>query len=160
MPTKMFVTCLYAILDPASGLLRYANAGHDQPYQRHNDHVSELWATGMPLGLMPHMTYEEKETTLAYGECILFYSDGLVEAHNPEHAMFSFPRLVKLLDEQRAEPDLIELLLRQLAEFTGPVWEQEDDVTLVTLQRKMGFGRSEIATRSPIRAEEIDECLS
>lgn len=157
MPPKMFVTCLYAILDPAGGLLRYANAGHDQPYQRKLDRVDELWATGMPLGLMPNMTYEEKETLLASGDSVLFYSDGLVEAHNPEHAMFGFPRLVKLMDEQRDDPDMIELLLRQLGEFTGPEWEQEDDVTLVTLQRSAGYGRSEIATRSPTTVEETME---
>jgi serine phosphatase RsbU (regulator of sigma subunit) len=157
MPPKMFVTCLYAILDPASGLLCYANAGHDQPYQRRSDGVGELWATGMPLGLMSDMIYEEKETTLAWEDSVLFYSDGLVEAHNPEHAMFSFPRLVKLLEEQREDPDLIELLLRQLAEFTGPGWEQEDDVTLVTLQRSLGYGRSEIATRSLTRVEETPD---
>lgn len=60
-------------------------------------------------------------------------------------------------EEQRTDPDLIELSLQQLAEFTGPKWEQEDDVTLVTLQRSMGYGRSEIATRSLIRAEETME---
>lgn len=157
MPPKMFVTCLYAILDPASGLLRYANAGHDQPYQRKRDRVDELWATGMPLGLMPNMTYEEKETLLAYGDSVLFYSDGLVEAHNPEHDMFGFPRLVKLMDERRDDPDMIEVLLRQLGEFTGPEWEQEDDVTLVTLQRSTRYGRSEIATRSPTTVEETME---
>lgn len=157
MPPNMFVTCLYAILDPLTGLLRYANAGHDQPYQQQRDRVSELWATGMPLGLMPNMTYEEKETSLACEDRILFYSDGLVEAHNPEHAMFGFPRLVKLLEEQRNDPNLIDVLLRQLVEFTGPGWEQEDDVTLVTLQRSIGYGRSEIATRSLTRAEETME---
>jgi serine phosphatase RsbU (regulator of sigma subunit) len=154
MPPNMFVTCLYAILDPASGLLRYANAGHDQPYQQRIDGVSELRARGMPLGLMPDMIYEEKEAMLERGDRVLFYSDGLVEAHNPEHGMFSFPRLVNLLEEQREEPDLIELLLHQLEEFTGPGWEQEDDVTLVTLQRSMGYGRSEVATRSLMQAEE------
>lgn len=153
MPPKMFVTCLYAILDPTTGVLRYANAGHDLPYQRKRDGVSELWATGMPLGLMPNMSYEEKETTLAYEDSILFYSDGLVEAHNPEHAMFGFPRLVKLLEKQRNDPDLIDMLLRHLIEFTGPDWEQEDDVTLVTLHRSPGYGRSEIATRSFSRTE-------
>lgn len=157
MPPKMFVTCLYAILDPASGRLHYANAGHDQPYHRQSDRVSELWATGMPLGLMPNMTYEEKETILDYGDSVLFYSDGLVEAHNPGHEMFSFPRLVKLLEERRDDPDLIDLLLRQLAEFTGPDWEQEDDVTLVTLQRSPGYGKTEIATRSTTRVEETME---
>ncbi len=148
MPPKMFVTCLYAILDPASGQLSFANAGHDQPYQRCADDVGELWATGMPLGLMPNMTYEEKEASLEYGESVLFYSDGLVEAHNPEHDMFGFPRLMKLLGEWHADQNLIDLLLRQLAEFTGLDWEQEDDVTLVTLLRSSGYSRSEIATRS------------
>jgi serine phosphatase RsbU (regulator of sigma subunit) len=97
IPPKMFVTCLYAILDPASGLLRYANAGHDPPYLRHGGEVTELRATGMPLGLMPEMTYEEKEATLSAGDSILFYSDGLVEARNPAREMFGFPRLMKLL---------------------------------------------------------------
>src|SRR5262249_19522758 len=52
IPAKMFVTCLYAILDPHSGHLCYANAGHDLPYRRYGDTVCELRATGMPLGLM------------------------------------------------------------------------------------------------------------
>ncbi len=138
MPAKMFVTCLYAILDTSTGWLRYANAGQDQPYQRHAGGVSELWATGMPLGLMPDMHYEEKETILAQGESVLFYSDGLVEAHNPGHEMFGFPRLQALLGEHPDNVTIIDLLLNELAAFTGPRWEQEDDVTLVTLQRSGG----------------------
>src|SRR6266480_852290 len=63
IPPKMFVTCLYALLDPESGQLLYANAGHDLPYHRHQmGEVTELRATGMPLGLMPGMNYEEQET--------------------------------------------------------------------------------------------------
>ena len=64
MPAKMFVTCLYGVLDPASGRLRFANAGHDLPYVKTADGVEELRARGMPLGLMPGMDYEEKETVL------------------------------------------------------------------------------------------------
>ena len=134
IPPNMFVTCLYAILDPASGRLEYANAGHDLPYRRHNGEVSELRATGMPLGLMPGMAYEEKELTLAPGESILFYSDGLVEAHNTKRQMFGFPHLMKLLAEVPRGTPVIDFLLAELATFTGSDWEQEDDVTLVTLQ--------------------------
>ena len=134
IPPNMFVTCLYAILDPASGRLDYANAGHDLPYRRHNGEVSELRATGMPLGLMPGMAYEEKELTLAPGESILFYSDGLVEAHNTKRQMFGFPHLMKLLAEVPRGTPVIDFLLAELATFTGSDWEQEDDVTLVTLQ--------------------------
>ena len=64
IPSEMFVTCFYAILDPMSGHLVYANAGHDCLTWRHNGDAEELRARGMPLGLMPEMSYEEKETTL------------------------------------------------------------------------------------------------
>jgi hypothetical protein len=69
--------------------------------------------------------------------------------------MFGFPQLAKLLEEQRDAPALINVLLQDLAAFTGPSWEQEDDVTLVTLHRSLGYGRSEIATQSTTRAEEM-----
>jgi serine phosphatase RsbU (regulator of sigma subunit)/anti-sigma regulatory factor (Ser/Thr protein kinase) len=135
IPAKMFVTCLYAILDPASGRLLFANAGHDLPYRRSDGRALELRATGMPLGLMPGMTYEENEVTLAPGESILFYSDGLVEAHNTKREMFSFPRLETLIAGHPDSSTMINFLLDELARFTGADWEQEDDVTLVTLER-------------------------
>ena len=138
IPAKMFVTCFYAILDPSSGRIRYANAGHDLPYRRAKDGVSELRATGMPLGLMPGMSYEEREVMIAPGETVLFYTDGLVEAHNPGHEMFSFPRLKTVLQQHSSDADgaaLIGILLNELKNFTGKGWEQEDDVTLLTLQR-------------------------
>lgn len=134
-PERMFVTCFYAILDPKDGKLRYANAGHDLPYQRLNGEVAELLATGMPLGLMPGMQYEEREVNIAPGESVLFYSDGLVEAHNPAREMFGFPRLKSLLTGPCDPSSLVDFLLGELKGFTGEEWEQEDDVTLVTLQR-------------------------
>lgn len=136
IPPKMFVTCFYAVLDPTTGHLRYANAGHDVPYHYTNQGVVELRATGMPLGLMPGMRYEEKETTLAPDDYALLYSDGLVEAHNPAHDMFGFPRLQALLSTHADGATLHDFLLAELAAFTGPRWEQEDDVTLVTMQRE------------------------
>src|ERR687895_239986 len=88
IPPNMFVTCFYAILEPKSGRLSYANAGHDLPYVRHGSDAEELRARGMPLGLMPGMNYEEKEIILQVGQSALFYSDGLVEAHDPKGEMF------------------------------------------------------------------------
>ncbi len=133
IPPRMFVTCMIALLNPANGELVFANAGHDLPYQRGAGGVTELRATGMPLGLMPGMTYEEKQITLAPGDTVLFYSDGLAEAHDPQGEMFGFPRLQALLDRCTGDPDLIACTLGELDGFTGPGWEQEDDVTLVTL---------------------------
>ncbi len=136
IPPNMFVTCFFAVLDPNSGRLHYANAGHDLPYQRDAGKVSELRATGMPLGLMPGMRYEEQEEIVALNESILFYSDGLVEAHNPKREMFGFPRLKALLQEHTDSATLIDFLLGELRSFTGEGWEQEDDMTLLTLQRR------------------------
>jgi serine phosphatase RsbU (regulator of sigma subunit) len=133
IPAKMFVTCFYAILDTGSGRMTFANAGHDLPYQRHNGGSEELWATGMPLGLMPGIRYEEREAILAPGDSLLLYSDGLVEAHNVRREMFGFPRLKALLEAYADERPLIEFLLSELKSFTGPGWEQEDDVTLVVV---------------------------
>src|ERR687896_564779 len=91
IPPNMFVTCFYAILDPESGSLLYANAGHDLPYlRRRNGEAEEMRARGMPLGLMPGMSYEQKEIVLEEGEATLLYSDGRVEAHNPQREMFGF----------------------------------------------------------------------
>jgi serine phosphatase RsbU (regulator of sigma subunit) len=136
IPQNMFVTCFYAILDPKSGTLRYANAGHDPPYLHRDGNADQLKARGMPLGLMPKMSYEEKETVLDAGEAALLYSDGLVEAHDPNGEMFGFPRLRDLVAEHAArEGSLGDFLLRELYAFVGESWEQEDDITLLTLQR-------------------------
>ncbi len=138
IPPNMFVTCFYAIVDPKSGSLRYANAGHDLPYlrRRSGDDAEELRARGMPLGLMPEMSYEEKVASLSEGESVLFYSDGLVEAHDPKGEMFGFPRLRALVAEHGAEErSLGDFLMDELYSFVGEGWEQEDDIALVTLRR-------------------------
>jgi serine phosphatase RsbU (regulator of sigma subunit)/predicted ester cyclase len=135
IPPNMFVTCFYGVLDPKSGSLSYANAGHDLPYLHRNGDAEELRATGMPLGLMPGMGYEEKQTILEAGEAALLYSDGLVEAHDPQGDMFGFPRLRALIAEHGEERSLGDFLLGELYSFTGENWEQEDDITLLTLER-------------------------
>jgi serine phosphatase RsbU (regulator of sigma subunit) len=139
IPTNMFVTCFYAILNPESGTLSYANAGHDLPYVHRNGAAEELRARGMPLGLMPGMGYEEDEIALDAGEAALFYSDGLVEAHHPNGEMFGFPRLRALIAEYAEKESLEEALLEELYSFVGEGWEQEDDITLLTLRRSVSL---------------------
>jgi serine phosphatase RsbU (regulator of sigma subunit) len=135
IPPNTFVTCLYAILEPKSGTLSYANAGHDLPYLWHGGAAEELRARGMPLGIMPGMSYEEKEVLLGAGDSAFLYSDGLVEAHDPHGEMFGFPRLRALVAEHGEEESLGNLLLEELYSFVGEGWEQEDDITLLTLRR-------------------------
>jgi serine phosphatase RsbU (regulator of sigma subunit)/anti-sigma regulatory factor (Ser/Thr protein kinase) len=133
MPPNMFVTCLYGVLEPTSGRFRFANAGHNLPCLQVEDGAVEVRATGMPLGLLPGMSYEENETVVEAGRTLLLYSDALPEAHAPDREMFGFPRLVELAG--RAGATVIDSLLTELHRFTGPGWEQEDDITIVSLTR-------------------------
>jgi serine phosphatase RsbU (regulator of sigma subunit) len=135
IPPNMFVTCFYGVLDPESGSFTYANAGHDLPYLWHGGEAEELRARGMPLGLMPGMDYEQKEIELDAGDSALLYSDGLVEAHDPKGEMFGFPRLRELVAEHGEERALGDFLMEELYSFVGEGWEQEDDITLLTLRR-------------------------
>jgi len=135
IPANMFVTCFYGVLDPRSGSFTYANAGHDLPYLWHGGDAEELRARGMPLGLMPGMSYEEKKMVLEPRDSALLYSDGLVEAHDPKGEMFGFPRLRELVAEHGEKRSLENSLLEELYSFVGEGWEQEDDITLLTLRR-------------------------
>jgi serine phosphatase RsbU (regulator of sigma subunit)/predicted ester cyclase len=138
IPSNMFVTCFYAILDPESAGLKFANAGHNLPYLRRrgsSDDAEELRARGMPLGLMPERSYEEEEIVFEAGNSVLFYSDGLVEAHDRHHQMFGSARLRALVAEHAEVRSIVDLLLEELSTFTGEEWEQEDDITLLTLWR-------------------------
>jgi serine phosphatase RsbU (regulator of sigma subunit) len=135
IPAHMFVTCLALVLDPVSGQVVFANAGHDVPYVRTQGGVAELRARGMPLGLMPGMDYEEMRFQFKPGDCALLHSDGLAEAHAPDREMFGFPRVAALVGKGPSGEALIDLCLTELGNFTGTDHEQEDDITLVSLQR-------------------------
>ncbi len=134
IPPAMFVTCFYGILNPATGDISYANAGHNIPYVRTSEGVIEMRATGMPLGLMTGMNYEVAHARLKPGETMLLTSDGIVESHDPAGDMFGFPRLMDLVATHNEGQDLISTILAQLTGFHGD-GEQEDDVTMVTVKR-------------------------
>ena len=138
MPAKMFVTCLYGVLEPATGACASPTPGTTSPTSRPRTASCELRARGMPLGLMPGMDYEEKEAVLAPGDSVLLHSDGIVEAHAPDRDMFGFPRLKDAVGRHPGGGELIDRVLEELARFTGPGAEQEDDITMVTLQRAAG----------------------
>src|ERR1700677_559320 len=135
IPAHMFVTCLALVLDPVSGEVVFANAGHDVPYVRTQAGVAELRARGMPLGLMPGMDYEERRFQFEPGDCALLHSDGLAEAHAPDREMFGFPRVSALVGKGPSGEALIDLCLTELGSFPGPNHEKEDTIALVSLQR-------------------------
>jgi serine phosphatase RsbU (regulator of sigma subunit) len=142
MPSMMFVTCLIIFLDPESGTGSFANAGHCLPYQHNQEGARVLKARGMPLGLLPGKTYDECPLELDAGDSLLLYSDGLIEAHNPEGEMFGMERLGSILSSLPVQASdilsgeaVISRLLQELVDFSGPGWEQEDDATFVTIER-------------------------
>jgi serine phosphatase RsbU (regulator of sigma subunit) len=132
--SRIFVTCCVCVLDPSSGLLTYANAGHMPPLQQTTQGVVELRATGMPLGLMPGMHYEEKHAHLHAGDTLILYSDGVVEVHNPQREMFGFHRLQRAMVPYRNCRETVAHLIATVTTFTGNEGYQEDDMTVVALQ--------------------------
>lgn len=136
IPEGMFVTCFYAILNPDDGKLVFSNAGHNLPYRLTNHSVLEIKAAGMPLGMMPDMEYDLHEMVVEPGDYMIFYSDGLVEAHNEQREMFGSNRLKSLFEEYAGEDlTLIDHLMVELQDFTGQDLEQEDDITIVGVKR-------------------------
>lgn len=139
IPAHMFVTCLVMLLDGGTGNVEFANAGHNLPYVRATDGtVRELRATGMPLGLMPGIVYDEATAVIGPGEQVLLYSDGLTEQHDAHGEMFGFPRTAEVVARATSAVELSDLCVSELARFTGPDVEQEDDITMVALERVSG----------------------
>ena len=140
IPQNMFVTCLYGVLELDTGRVVFANAGHNLPMVASGGSVTELMARGMPLGLMPGMTYEETEAVLDPGAHLLLYSDGVTEAHDAGREMFGGGRLATVMAEAgtRRGDELLRTLIAALGAFVAPGAEQEDDITLVAIRRESG----------------------
>ncbi|HEX2142174.1 MAG TPA: SpoIIE family protein phosphatase [Candidatus Limnocylindria bacterium] len=135
IPSRMFVTCLYGVLDPQTGQVLFANAGHNLPLLRTDDDAVEMRATGMPLGLMPGMAYQEVEGRIGPGQLLLLHSDGITEAHAPDREMFGTGRLMTTVSgEADGRGGVLGRVLAELERFTGIGWEQEDDITLLALR--------------------------
>jgi phosphoserine phosphatase RsbU/P len=133
----MFVTMLAAVLEPESGTLEFACAGHPSPLMRAPDgSVSELAQPGaLPLGAMADTPFQPHTALLVPGSCVLFYTDGLDEAHNDKKELFGKERIVQTLAEHSANAqDALDALLAQVARFSQGE-AQSDDLTLVTLSR-------------------------
>lgn len=134
-PWNMFITCFFAVIDLPSGRIRFANAGQNLPYKLTPHGLETLAAKGMPLGLFPGADYVEGEAQIALGEGLLLYSDGLVEVHNPQHVMLGNPGIEQALAALPPDRPPCDSILAALHAFVGPNWEQEDDITLVSLLR-------------------------
>lgn len=130
------VTMLYATLDLQTGLLRIANAGHNFPMLI-SSCLSEIELCGLPLGVDMESSYDETSTTLQHGDTVVFYTDGVVEATDPNDTLFGFDRLIELLNgNTRLKPRaLIAMLLQELRSWSQV--GQADDITIVAVRRRL-----------------------
>lgn len=132
----MFVTFLYGVLDGASGRFSFANAGHLPPLRIAANGRIELLEEGggIPLGITAGAAYGEQTVELNPGDYLVLVTDGVVEAHNPDGAMYSYERLQALLAAPVAGPEaLLERLLDDVNTFSAGA-PRHDDITAVVLK--------------------------
>jgi sigma-B regulation protein RsbU (phosphoserine phosphatase) len=139
--TVMFVTLLYAVYDPETGEMTYANGGHSNPLVVHADGSStELPLTGgIALGVMPGLEYRQDSHPLAPGDTLVLYTDGVSEAMNSEGEEFGVERLRQIFADQPpvSARTVNEDILQAVSDFAGDT-PQSDDVTCLVLHRPGG----------------------
>lgn len=135
--SDLFVTVFCAILDPATGQLVYANAGHNPPLILQADGaLTPLARTGMALGVLRDTTWDEKTTTLAPGEKLVVYTDGVTDAQNRQGDLFGEEHLSQALSAlvDATASALLARLNTAIADFVGET-PQFDDMTLLVVGR-------------------------
>jgi sigma-B regulation protein RsbU (phosphoserine phosphatase) len=135
----MFVTLFFGVLDPTSRRLSYANAGHNPPqlFRAKEGKFEALEVTGVALGMMDEMEYEEKEIELQSEDVLVLYTDGLVEAMDHNQQLFGLERLTTSI---RASTDLtaqqiLDRILTDISSFSRGL-EQSDDITAIVIKAK------------------------
>jgi serine phosphatase RsbU (regulator of sigma subunit) len=133
--SNMFVSVFYAVLDPATHSLAYANAGHNPPLlRRSGGAIESLPRTGILVGILPELVISAARLTLAPGDTIVLYTDGLTDALNPLGVDYGLPRLQAALAGAPAGNAGLQLehLTHDLAAFTAGV-APFDDITLLVV---------------------------
>jgi serine phosphatase RsbU (regulator of sigma subunit) len=138
VPPGTFVALCYATLDPRTRQLAVTSAGQVAPILRRADgslvYLQPPPPT-LPLGIIADIPYSSLELTLAEGDTLVFYTDGVVEAHDTQGQLFGFERFEALLAEHGALPpeEMIERVLLSVGEFSGQA-AHHDDMTLVVVR--------------------------
>ncbi len=151
IPPTMFVTCFVGVVEPSSGRIRFANAGHPVPAVAGPGGASELRASGMPLGLIKDSPYEVVEAELVPDSVMVVASDGVAEAHGHDGSMYGFDRVLETVTAGR-DGDPIDALLEDIDGFAA---FQEDDITVVSLRRLASAAQSAEAFGSPLLEFEV-----
>jgi serine phosphatase RsbU (regulator of sigma subunit) len=135
-PLDLFVTVFYCIFDATTGLLCYANGGHNPPYLRRADGLVEplSGAGGLVLGVMPGVEFPNHTVQLRPGDRLVLYTDGVTEAFNRADEAYGVERLIAEVRQygDGAAAALVERICRSVTTFAG-VAPQSDDITLTVL---------------------------
>jgi sigma-B regulation protein RsbU (phosphoserine phosphatase) len=133
----MFATLFFGVLDPESGKLVYINGGHEAVFVTDQNGVRErLLATGPAVGTLPQAKFATKEIQLQPGEILFAYTDGVIDARTPDGDRFTKKRLNALLSQPADSAlELMQRIATSLFAHIG-IAPQEDDITMLTLQRK------------------------
>lgn len=130
---NMFVTVFYGVLEPATGVLTYASAGHNPAYLISPDHsVQTLARTGIPLGMFEEATWKQNTVKLASGDVLVLYTDGLTEAQDRHQDLFGEKRLLEITQSAlgHSAQDIQKTLITEVRAFVGDA-PQFDDITLM-----------------------------
>ena len=132
----MYTAMSLGVLHAGDNRLVFSNSGMPYPIVKGGDEVWELEVSGLPLGLMDGVEYDELSVDLKAGDFVLFYSDGLIEAVNEAEEMYQTERLLEVL--RQSKPDLsaqemVDLIIRDVQAFVGNV-ESYDDITIVVVR--------------------------
>ncbi len=134
----MFVTVFYAVYDPETRELTYANGGHNMPIVVHADGSSTVTpgTNGVALGIMPNGEYEQHTITCASGDTVVLYTDGVTEAINAEEEEFGMERLRGIFAAAPGDcRSAVGAIFEAVAEFAGDA-PQFDDITCLALRVK------------------------
>ena len=136
--SDLFVTIFYAVWEPQTRSLAYANAGHNPPLllrQSGNTHL--LSGDGMALGVLPNAKIEGKTIPIHPGDTLLLYTDGVTEALNEDYDEFGMSRLHLTAEthKRRSAHDIMEAVVQAVKEHAGDT-PQFDDLTLVVMKHE------------------------
>ena len=137
--TRKFLTCFFGLLEPETGVLHYVSAGHNPALVRHaSGDVQQLKATGVPIGMFPNASWKEETISLAAGDLLCVYTDGVTEAQNGAEEEFGLERLSRILEKDGASPPdaLCRTIFDEIDAFVADA-PQYDDETLL-LARRVG----------------------
>jgi serine phosphatase RsbU (regulator of sigma subunit) len=136
---SMFVTLFYALLNPTNGEITYASAGHDPPllYSAASGQLTELWPTGMALGVIADASFEQRTVHLDPGDLIVFYTDGLTDAIDAQECEFGMERVQRVILDHQSAPaaDIVAALERAIDDFAGPT-DPFDDIAIMVAKVK------------------------